>query len=195
MTRFINGRLAAFSAIVAVLSPSASVLASVATDLEGRAKYDAQSQMESRGYFMTSYHKTGDGSYQYWWSGSARNCVQIQMQYDRVRTTATVPAFNCNQYGNSAADSSGKSSSSGSDAGAAVALGALAVLGVAALASKSHHHEKDYTDSQQLSEFDRGFRDGIYHQSYSNSRKSDDYDRGYAKGVEQRSYDSDYRQR
>lgn len=185
-------------AMLALLSGSASALASVATDLEGREKWDAQRQMESRGYFMTSYHRNSDGSYQYWWSGSARNCVRIQMQNDRVRTTDTVSMSDCNQYGNNDWNSNSSSSgkSGGNDAGAAVAVGALAILGIAALASKSHHRDdKQYTDSQTLSEFERGYRDGLYHQSFSNPRSSRDYNDGYDKGVQQRGAETTYNRR
>jgi hypothetical protein len=87
----------------------------------------------------------------------------------------------CNQKGGSG------------DKAAAVAVGAAALLGIVALASKSHHRgDKDY-DERGTAEFERGHRDGLYGQAYHNYNRSDAYSSGYDSGVRERANQTSYR--
>lgn len=89
-----------------------------------------------------------------------------------------------------------KSGDSGSMSdGAKVAIAAAAILGTAALAHKSHDNDKDRSKQspQQVAEFDRGYRDGLYHQGYHNYNNTRDYSDGYQRGTEKRDAETSYR--
>jgi hypothetical protein len=76
---------------------------------------------------------------------------------------------------------------------AAVAIGAAALLGLAALASKSHHREDRDLDERQTAQFERGYRDGLHNQPFHNYEDSKEYSDGYTKGVDQRRQETSYR--
>lgn len=101
-------------------------------------------------------------------------------RYDAITSTL---AADCGQKGG------------GGDTAAAVAVGAAALIGVIALAHKSHNHDdgQHYSDSQSEADCERGYRDGLYNQSYHNYSRSDAYANGYSAGVEQRNQETAYR--
>lgn len=97
---------------------------------------------------------------------------------------STLPA-DCNQ----------PSSSGNDNTGAAIAVGAVALLGIAALAHRSHDHDDNqhYADHRREADYERGYRDGLYSHSYDRHDATSDYSRGYSAGVEQRLQESRYR--
>jgi len=44
-----------------------------------------------------------------------------------------------------------------------------------------------------VAEFDRGYRDGLYHQTYHNYNNTGDYSTGYQRGSEKRAAEASYR--
>ena len=104
------------------------------------------------------------------------------MTYDgRFETITSTSASDCNQRGGSG------------DKAAAIAVGAAAILGIAALASKSHHRDDKYQDERSTAEFERGYRDGLYNHAYHNYGRSDAYSHGFEEGVRERGHGSSYR--
>lgn len=76
---------------------------------------------------------------------------------------------------------------------AAVAVSAAALLGVIAMAHKSHHRDNKNYDVRQTADFERGYRGGLYNNSCHNYDNTREYSDGYSKGVEERSQESSYR--
>jgi len=155
------------------------------TDLVYQSAEWGNEQLGSRGYtFITSDYHEGQ-SYEYWWNGSSKTCVQTRAaggKYEAIRTTSST---DCNQYG---------SQSNKNDNAAAIALGAAALIGAVALAHKSHERdEKHGGDSQSVAEFDRGYRDGLYHQSYHNYQDTTAYSDGYNAGQRERDEETSHR--
>jgi hypothetical protein len=78
--------------------------------------------------------------------------------------------------------------------GAKVALGAAALLGVAMLAHRSHERdEAKHANEQQVAEYERGYRDGLYHQPYHDYNRSQSYVDGYHAGQQKREAETSYR--
>jgi hypothetical protein len=77
--------------------------------------------------------------------------------------------------------------------GAKVAVGAAALLGIAALAHKSHQRDDRNYNEQQTADFERGYRDGLYNNSFNSRGGSVEYSDGYNKGVDERRQQSGYR--
>lgn len=150
-------------------------------NLRGR---DAETQMENRGYSLFQTSRQGNSMITYWWNSRDKRCVRVRTYDGRFDQVRTVDNSDCNQR-----DNSGNKT-------AAVAVGAAALLGLAILASKSHHREDRNYDARQTAQFERGFRDGLYNQPFHNYDNTDEYGKGYTKGVDQRrdetSYRSDY---
>jgi hypothetical protein len=82
---------------------------------------------------------------------------------------------------------------SGMSDGAKVAVGAAALLGIAALAHKSHQRDDRNYNEQQTADFERGYRDGLYNNSFNSRGGSGEYSDGYNKGVDERRQQSGYR--
>jgi hypothetical protein len=65
------------------------------------------------------------------------------------------------------------------------ALAAAAIAGVAILAHRSHERDEEkHKNEQQTAEFERGYRDGLYHQTYHDYNRSQAYVDGYQAGQE-----------
>jgi hypothetical protein len=181
--RFLSDlKLAGWVATVALVAPVAPVAASAANDLVGALGRDSETQLQDRGYAMISSSPAGNSRYQYWWNGSSKNCVRIQIADGRVATTKTVSNTDCGQKASS------------NDAAAALAVGAAALIGAAALSHKSHHRDdQEYGNSEGYAEFERGYRDGLYNHSYHNYGSTREYTNGYTKGTSERGDHSSYR--
>ncbi len=67
------------------------------------------------------------------------------------------------------------------------------MLGIVALAHKSHHRDDQNYDERQTADFERGFRDGQYNHHFSNYSNSQEYTNGYNRGVEERDQQSSNR--
>ncbi len=122
-----------------------------------------------------------DRKINYWWNGNTKECVKVSTFDGKFESISQTTNSDCNQKG-------GKG-----DNAAAIAIGAAALLGVAALASKSHHRGDRYNDEGSTSQFERGYRDGLYNQSYHNYDRSDGYSNGYEQGVRERGHQTSYR--
>ncbi|MBK8113096.1 MAG: hypothetical protein IPK44_00545 [Candidatus Accumulibacter sp.] len=147
-------------------------------DMRGR---DAESQMEERGYVSHHTSKGDDAAYTYWWNNRDKRCVRVRTRDGRYEQIKAVGNSDCDQR-----DHSGSKV-------AAVAIGAAALLGLAALASKSHHREDRDLDERQTAQFERGYRDGLHNQPFHNYEDSKEYSDGYTKGVDQRRQETSYR--
>jgi hypothetical protein len=150
-------------------------------DLVGARAAGGETQMEERGWVSTSAHKGAASSYVYWWNGRDKSCVRVATRDGRYDQITDTSATDCGQK------------SGGGDKAAAIA-GAAALLGVIALASKSHHrNDQDYNSSNDYADFERGHRDGLYNHPYSNSGNNQRYADGYQSGVDERGHQSSYR--
>jgi hypothetical protein len=157
-------------------------------DLVGARAAGGETQLEERGYVHIKTQKGDDRAWSYWWQPKHRACVSVAVFDGRFDAITTTPAADCNQ-GSAKAD--GKD---GSGAAAAAAIG-VALVGVAALAHSSHNHDngKHLDDEATDSQFERGYRDGLYAQSYHNYDRADAYSDGYSKGVAQRGNETRHR--
>ncbi len=159
--------------------PALAAAPSDIADLVGARASGGETQMEARGY--TLHHASpGEGkSFTYWWHGGKKNCVRVTTEEGRY---AAIRSESNSECGHKSGDNT-----------AAIAVGAAALLGVVALASKSHHREDRYNDVSRTAEFERGYRDGLYGQSYHNYNRTDAYSDGYGQGTQQRGYETSYR--
>lgn len=165
-----------------LLTPAAALAAKAGDlrDLVGARAGQAEGDLESRGWHSVSVHKTGSGSYSYWWHSQSKHCVRVATRDGRYDAITDTGATDCGQKG-------------GSD-GVAIAAGAAALLGVLALTHKSHHRDdQNYDNQNSYAEFERGHRDGLYNHSYDSRGASQEYARGYQSGADERSHQSSYR--
>lgn len=146
----------------------------------------SRGQLNQRGY--QSQSDDGQG-YEYWWNPARKQCVIMRSERGKVQSVTNAPSLDCGQRADASADNKS------SNAAAAVALGAIAILGVAALEHKSHHHDDNQhgNDSGSESEFERGYRDGLYNQNYDENRASSAYGDGYSSGMKDRQNRTSYR--
>lgn len=173
-----------------VLATAAMVAAPVAAvaktpgsvrDLVGAKGSSGEDQLEYRGFHRISGHTEYDSKINYWWNGNTKECVKVVTYDGNFQSIDQTTNADCNQKGGSG------------DKTAAVAVGAAALLGIVALASKSHHRgDKDY-DERGTADFERGHRDGLYGQPYHNYSRSDAYSSGYDSGVRERANQTSYR--
>lgn len=152
-------------------------------DLVGARAAGAERDLESRGYVNHHGAKSGDASYTYWWSSARKHCVRVRTADGRYEQVAQVSNSDCNQ----------KDPDAGPSTGAKVAIGAAALLGVVALAHKSHHREDRRYDERQSADFERGFRDALYNHPYHNYGNAREYNEGYTAGSDERREQSSYR--
>lgn len=154
------------------------------TDLIGAKGAGGEAELERRGYTHIDTSKSSSAAFSYWWNRGSKQCVRVKTADGRYQEIVQVSASDCNQS---------PDRDSGASTGAKVAVGAAALLGIAALAHKSHHRDdKDY-DERQTAAFERGYRDGLYSNSYHNYDNSREYSSGYSKGTEERGERSGYR--
>ena len=161
--------------VLALLAANAApaLAATQVSDLDGMRASSLDTEMEGRGFSLHHQAPSGQGSYTYWWKAADKTCARVYTADGRVANTRLVSVSDCGQKSG--------------DAGAAIALGAAAIIGAIALSSKSHHRNDQYgADSRQLADFDRGHRDGLYHQAYHNYSNSQAYKDGYNSGVPER---------
>jgi hypothetical protein len=151
-------------------------------DLIGARGRDGEPQLERRGFTHVDTAKSAQTAHSYWWSNEKQACVRVttrEGRYDKIRD---VDAGDC-----------GQTKKDSNNTAAAVAIGAAALLGIAALAHKSHHRDDKNYDERQTANFERGYRDGLYNNSYHNYDNTREYSDGYSKGVEERSRETSYR--
>lgn len=180
-----NSRIAASllvsaSLIVQTVPAHANTPGSV-RDLVGARAAGGESTIEERGFTLINGSTHNGKKVNYWWNANTKECVRVTTADGRFESIVQTSNSDCNQKGSSG------------DKTAAIAVGAAALLGIAALASKSHHREGGNYDERGTAEFERGYRDGLYNQSYHNYTRSDPYSRGYEQGVSERGHQTSYR--
>lgn len=174
---------------MSLLATSSAALADTprgVSDLVGARAAGGETQLESRGYVHIKTDKGDDRAWSYWWQPRDKLCLSVAVMDGRFDSITQTPAPDCNQS---------SSKSDGGDKAAAIAVGAAALIGVLALAHKSHNHEdgKHSADDAADAAFERGYRDGLYSQDYHNYDRSDDYSKGYSEGVSQRGRETEHR--
>ncbi|MDX3884088.1 MAG: hypothetical protein QHC65_06675 [Sphingomonas sp.] len=184
MKQVVSG--AAMASFLIAMLPGAPALAATpgdVRDLVGARASAGESALESRGYTFQHGSTGDDRKWTYWWNRDKKQCLSVSTVDGRYDAITSTPAADCGQKGG------------GGDTAAAVAVGAAALIGVIALAHKSHNHDdgQHYSDSQSEADYERGYRDGLYNQSYHNYSRSDAYANGYSAGVEQRNQETAYR--
>lgn len=186
-------KLVATAAVSALLLSSLPATASTLTDLEGVRASAAENTIQQRGYHAHHSSPTSGGRYTYWWNNGTKSCVRTFTSDGVIAATKTVSGSDCGYYGGSG-NSSGSSSGGNKDAAAAAAIAAAALIGVAALSHKSHHRQdQEYQEPQGYSDFEVGYRDGLYNHSYEGRGRSNAYSDGYRSGVQEREEHSSYR--
>lgn len=152
-------------------------------DLIGAKGAGGEVELERRGYTHIDTDKGRSTSYSYWWSNAKQACIRVETNDGRYRALNDTDPSDCGQTKKEA----------GMSDGAKIAIAAAAILGVAALAHKSHQREDQNYNEQQTADFERGYRDGLYNNSYHNYGNNREYSDGYSKGVEERGRQSSYR--
>jgi hypothetical protein len=159
------------------------------SDLVNQGYDYTQLQLGSRGYVYIHADQRGSKQWQYWWLSRDHLCARVA--YVDGRATSIVEALptDCNQK-----PTTEVSKDRGMSNGAKVAVGAAALLGVAALVHRSHERDQQkHNNEQQVAEYERGYRDGLYHQPYHDYNRSQSYVDGYNAGQEKRQADTSYR--
>jgi len=189
--RFPRLCLAAGLCVSLIATPVAADVPRSLADIQDSDTEWGSEQLRHRGFTLIERDHHDGKMFEYWWQSSSLTCVQARSDhgtYERVKTTS---ATDCNQYHTSTA---GKSDNKDDNNAAAIAIGAAAILGAVALAHKSHDRDdKHGQDSKSVSEFDRGYRDGLHHESYHNFNDTTAYSDGYAAGQRDRKDQTSYR--
>jgi hypothetical protein len=156
------------------------------SDLKNQREDYASRELSRRGFYLTQTLWRQSAMHQFWWSTSRDYCVRIAVERNRVSEVKSSDDHDCNQR---------SGGSKGPSQGAQVAIAAAAILGVAALAHKSHENSKERANQspEQVAEFERGYRDGLYHQTYHNYNNRREYSEGYQRGQEAHSSETAYR--
>ena len=147
-------------------------------DVVGAQGASGESQLENRGFVYVDGSNDSERKYSYYWNRSTKECAKVTTfdgSYESIET-ATLP--DCNQT----------QEHRKSDRAVGAAVGAAALLGIAALASKSHQRGEKYSDQNNTAEYERGYRDGLYNQSFHNYNSATAYSDGYTNGVQQRGH-------
>lgn len=182
LSRALSATLCAALAVSGVPAAAQGQAPSDLTDLLGARGRDGEFQMESRGYNLHHSAQSANSVYGYWWNTGSKKCVRVRTEDGRYQQIDTVGSPDC-----------GQQNAQGMSDGAKIAIGAAALLGIAALAHKSHHRDDQSYDERQTADFERGFRDGKYNHHFSNYSNSQEYAKGYGRGVEERDNQSSYR--
>ncbi|HSQ69629.1 MAG TPA: hypothetical protein VLM41_06050, partial [Steroidobacteraceae bacterium] len=168
-----------------VVAPAVADIPDNLTDIPYQSTEWGSEQLRFRGYTRISSDHHNGKRFEYWWQASSLTCIQARASEGRYEALKITSATDCNQYHKEAVKN---------DNSAAIAIGAAALIGAAVLAHQSHERdEKHGQDSKSVSEFDRGYRDGLHHQAYHNYQNSPAYSDGYNAGQRQRYEQTSYR--
>lgn len=155
------------------------------SDLAYQSSEWARGQMRSRGYTLMSSASHKGKTFEYWWSAGSNSCARLTEVGGKVESVDGASSTDCRQS---------HSEATSGDAAAAIAIGAAALIGVAVLAHQSHERDEEHgRDAKSVAEFDRGYRDGLYHQAYHNYNKTSAYSDGYNAGQTKRDEETSYR--
>ncbi|WP_298833079.1 hypothetical protein [uncultured Piscinibacter sp.] len=159
------------------------------SDLVYQSYDHTQSQLHARGYSYVHADQRGSKQWQYWWLQKDHLCARVAYVDRRATSIVEALATDCNRQPATEA-----SKDRGMSTGAKVALGAAALLGVAALAHRSHERDQEkHKNEQQVAEYERGYRDGLYHQPYHDYNRSPSYVDGFHAGQQKRDAETSYR--
>lgn len=178
------GKMCALLATAAMVAAPVAAVAKTpgsVRDLVGAKGSSGETQLEYRGFHLISGHTEYDSKINYWWNGNTKECIKVVTYDGNYQSIDQTTNADCNQKGGNG------------DKTAAIAVGAAALLGIAALASKSHHRGDNNYDERSTADFERGHRDGLYGQAYHNYSRSDAYSNGYDSGVRERANQTSYR--
>ena len=163
------------------------------SDLVNRPSEYSQHELPRRGYVFIHADARGSKTWEYWWKPGDSVCARVAHVDGRASSIVGASPTDCNQYA-PAQPAQPAGSSSGMSAGAKAALGAAALLGVAVLVHKSHERDESrHSSEQQVAEYERGYRDGLYHQPYHDYNRSPSYVDGYNAGQQKREAETRYR--
>lgn len=159
------------------------------SDLVNQGSDYAERELPRRGYVLTHADPRGSKLWEFWWQGRDGVCARVAHVDGRATSIVNVNPTECNQHPSADDRASGKLSD-----GAKVAIGAAALLGVAALVHRSHERdERQHGNQQQVAEYERGYRDGLYHQPYHDYNRSQAYVDGFNAGQQKRDAETRYR--
>ena len=183
--------LVATAAMSALSLPAVAGTPADLREVLGARASSGESQLKSHGYHHIKSQRGSDRVWSNWWNPSRDTCLSVVTRNGRYDSIVTAPAFDCNQK---AGGHHGEHDDD-NNAGAIAAVGAAAIIGAIALAHGSHHHDdgNHYSDDREDAQYERGFRDGLYHKSYHNYDRSDAYSRGFEAGAEQREHETSHR--
>jgi hypothetical protein len=165
---------------------SASVVADTPdrlTDIPYQSTEWGAEQLRYRGYTLMNSDRHDGSTYEYWWQATSNTCIQARASDGKYQSLKTTNGTDCGQYHKQATSN---------DAAAAIAVGAAAILGAAVLAHNSHERNDKHNDQTGIAEFDRGYRDGLYHQTYHNYQNTGAYSDGYSAGSREREEQTRY---
>lgn len=185
--RLLGNRRVALLAGCALALVAGSVVADIPgnlADLQYQSTEWGSEQLRFRGYTRTSSDWHDGKTYEYWWQASSNTCVQARSSDGKYEALQTTAGTDCGQYHKQAA---------GNSDAAAAAIGAAAIIGVAVLAHQSHERDDKHHGQKSVAEFDRGYRDGMYHQPYHNYQNTTAYSDGYSSGSREREEQTRYR--
>lgn len=181
----INREIIGIVLTVGMLTFSAFGQADSLKDLVGVRASAAESDIEARGYSHHHTSKDDQGSWSYWWNSSKKKCVMVLTDDGRYSKIKDAHAEDCGQKAGMSTGSK-----------IAIALAAAAAVGgtAAIIHHKSHDHDDDqhWDDPVKESDYERGYRDGLYNTSYHNWNNSREYVTGYTAGVRQRRDNTTY---
>jgi hypothetical protein len=169
------------------------------SDLVNQGSDYAQRELRNRGYVFIHADQRGAKLWQYWWNARDNVCARVAHVDGRASSIVDVSATDCNQYpqytGQPAQQGSTQSGDSkGMNNATKAAIAAAAIAGVAILAHRSHERDEEkHKNEQQTAEFERGYRDGLYHQPYHDYNRSQSYVDGYSAGQQKREAETSYR--
>jgi hypothetical protein len=182
------GRVVLFLAPIAMVAATLPAPAATPSNLSDLVSQDADrgsNELRRRGYTRVSSDRHDGSRYEYWWNAASETCVQTRADDGRYQALKTTTRTDCGQYHQGSGDT---------DNAAAIAIGAAAILGAAALAHNSHQRNDQHgQDSKSVSEFDRGYRDGLYNHPYHNYGNARAYSDGYSTGLQERNDQTSYR--
>ena len=169
------------------------------SDLVNQGSDYAQRELRNRGYVFIHADQRGAKLWQYWWNARDNVCARVAHVDGRASSIVDVSATDCNQYPQTYGQpvqqgSTPSGDSKGMNNATKAAIAAAAIAGVAILAHRSHERDEDkHKNEQQTAEFERGYRDGLYHQPYHDYNRSQSYVDGYNAGQQKREAETSYR--
>ncbi len=200
VSRAVKAPLAALVGLALAMPPAWSQTPDLRlSDLVNQGSDYAQRELRNRGYVFIHADQRGAKLWQYWWNARDNVCARVAHVDGRASSIVDVSATDCNQYGQWSGQPAQQPAQQSGDSNrmnnaTKAALAAAAIAGVAILAHRSHERDEEkHKTEQQTAEFERGYRDGLYHHTYHDYNRSQAYVDGYQAGQEKRQAETNYR--